>query len=96
MTIDEAIAHCYEVSNREDCVCGEEHLQLAKWLIELKSLRQEKEDNQSDWEEVRGDYNVPFDYWFRCKKCGGNTSPGAYVFPPSYCPNCGRKMILWG
>ena len=46
MSLDEAIAHCKEVAQRlkascdaEDYVCGDEHLQLASWLEELKTLR---------------------------------------------------------
>ena len=41
MTLDEAIQHCYDVVNTNK-VCGEcakEHLQLAKWLEELKRYR---------------------------------------------------------
>jgi len=38
MTLDEAIQHCVEKGN--DCTeCGEEHLQLAEWLKELKFFR---------------------------------------------------------
>lgn len=37
MTLDEAIEHCKE---KADCTkCGMEYLQLAEWLIELKSRR---------------------------------------------------------
>lgn len=47
MTIDEAIIHCEEVATRKlknennaKCVqCGEEHVQLAKWLKELKDYK---------------------------------------------------------
>ena len=47
MTIDEAIIHCEEVAirklkneNNAKCVqCGEEHVQLAKWLKELKAYK---------------------------------------------------------
>lgn len=47
MTIDEAIIHCEEVAtqklkneNNAKCVqCGEEHVQLAKWLKELKDYK---------------------------------------------------------
>ena len=44
MTLDEAIAHAREAGMRlvssEDCkACGEEHLQLAEWLEELKQYR---------------------------------------------------------
>lgn len=44
MTLDEAIAHAREAGMRltrdEGCkACGEEHLQLAEWLKELKQYR---------------------------------------------------------
>lgn len=55
MTIDEAIAHCLEVAEKEEqfCVqddiscrfqkshaeCAADHRQLAEWLTELKELR---------------------------------------------------------
>lgn len=39
MTLDEAIQHCYDVANKGCDECAEEHLQLAKWLEELKRHR---------------------------------------------------------
>lgn len=44
MTLDEAIQHAREVGikmvcSREDKSCGQEHLQLADWLEELKAFR---------------------------------------------------------
>lgn len=38
MTLDEAIKHCKDVANDiNSCSdCKDEHLQLAKWLSELK------------------------------------------------------------
>jgi len=49
MTLDEAIIHCEEVTRENlehkdnaECVkCAEQHLQLAKWLKELKDYKQE-------------------------------------------------------
>lgn len=51
MTLDEAIKHCEEVAMEkcklsdsysfEEHKCGEEHRQLAKWLKELKQLREQ-------------------------------------------------------
>ena len=40
MTLEEAIEHCYE---KAQCgtACGNDHLQLARWLEELKGLREE-------------------------------------------------------
>ena len=44
MTLDEAVEHCYEVANSTPCnesqkKCNAEHLQLAKWLDELREYR---------------------------------------------------------
>ena len=36
MNIDEAIKHCYEFAESKCGDCGKEHLQLARWLEELK------------------------------------------------------------
>ena len=38
MTLDEAIEHCEEVSSRLCNVCGQEHKQLAQWLIASSSV----------------------------------------------------------
>lgn len=39
MTLDEAIKHCDEVIEKEDCSkCAKEHEQLKEWLEELKAL----------------------------------------------------------
>lgn len=43
MTLEEAIEHAYEQSKVSKCAnCAKEHLQLAKWLEELKLLRKER------------------------------------------------------
>lgn len=42
MTLDEAIQHCEEKAQCGDA-CGMEHKQLAEWLKELKTLREEYE-----------------------------------------------------
>ena len=44
ITLDEAISHAREVGTKmvckhDTCECGKEHLQLAKWLEELKTYR---------------------------------------------------------
>ena len=38
MTLDEAIEHCKEKINNSKC--GQDHLQLMNWLIELKKIRE--------------------------------------------------------
>ena len=64
MTLDEAIKHCTEVSNRADtCAdCRAEHMQLANWLRELK--------------EKRSENAVPV---VRCRDCWCH-KPGKYRF----------------
>ena len=44
MTLDEAIQHARDKAlemcrNPDTCKCGQEHLQLAKWLEELKAYK---------------------------------------------------------
>ena len=39
MTLDEAIDHCLERANQDCSSCADEHMQLAKWLIQLQELR---------------------------------------------------------
>ena len=40
MNLDEAITSATETANElKGCECGKDHLQLAKWLKELKELR---------------------------------------------------------
>jgi len=52
MTLDEAIEHCKEQAFKQmesGCKgCADEHLQLAKWLEELKRLRKENTDLMRD------------------------------------------------
>ena len=46
LSIDEAIAHCVEIAQKESCTqCAKDHQQLADWLMELKDLRAELNDN---------------------------------------------------
>lgn len=42
MSLDEAIEHCYEVSEKIKCndKCKGDHIQLAHWLEELKEYRE--------------------------------------------------------
>ena len=54
MTLDEAIEHCEEKAKCGDS-CGMEHKQLAEWLKELKTIREEYEI------KCRILYNVPTD-----------------------------------
>lgn len=51
MTLDQAITHCYEVAHSKcdtkEQSCRDEHKQLAKWLEELKELRQQNGANEA-------------------------------------------------
>lgn len=38
MTLEEAIDHCLDVANECEGECGEQHMQLAKWLTELLQI----------------------------------------------------------
>ena len=53
ISIDEAIEHCYEVANRKCDDCGKEHLQLAKWLEELKESRETINRQKAEIERLR-------------------------------------------
>lgn len=50
MTLDEAIAHCWDVAdtcnNKE---CGMDHKQLASWLMELRNRRQSSATKMIGW-----------------------------------------------
>lgn len=46
MNLDEAIRHAEEMADKCDGQCSIEHEQLAKWLQELKDLRNEKRLNE--------------------------------------------------
>lgn len=51
MTLEQAIIHCYEVAHSKcdtkEQGCRDEHKQLAKWLEELKELRQQNGINEA-------------------------------------------------
>ena len=42
MTLDEAIEHCDEKSSCTEC--GREHIQLSKWLKELREYKNKAND----------------------------------------------------
>ena len=47
MTLDEAITHCEDIARSCDSQCGRDHMQLAEWLKELKTLRRERKEIMS-------------------------------------------------
>jgi len=56
ISLDEAIEHCYEVANRKCDDCGKEHLQLAKWLEELKESRETINRQEAEIERLKNAY----------------------------------------
>lgn len=63
MTIDEAIQHCLDVAKQCDSYkveieykCGEEHRQLAQWLMELKDLRGAQNDQCAFFDELMDEH----------------------------------------
>ncbi len=76
---NENVKYCLE--------CANEHEQLAKWLKELKAL---KERPQGEWKHLGGDEWV-------CSECGHViTTEGSWENPLStgayHCENCGADM----
>lgn len=53
-SLDEAIKHCYEVSEKVKCndKCYNDHIQLAHWLEELKECRKNMERKKDNIIEV--------------------------------------------
>ena len=94
MTLEEAIQHCREKANGS-CACADDHRQLAGWLVELKSRR---EENDGEWEKATTftveETSIDTLQQMRCSVCKRwHTEPYIYyVTPSNYCPNCGAKM----
>lgn len=44
MNLNEAIIHCLRISRECSAECSTDHIQLAKWLAELRSYRKLAED----------------------------------------------------
>ena len=89
LTLEEAIAHAEEVAdydcyNDDQRVCANEHRQLAKWLKELKSLKENKTGHwiEQDFVSPGASFTV-----YQCPKCN-EISWNQY----NYCPECGAKM----
>ena len=74
MTIDEAM-NCGK--------CGEEHEQLAKWLKELKSLKEKDEPKAVRYE----DYDTAF-----CPNCEHEFEEDSENWECEFCPNCGQRL----
>ena len=100
LTLEEAIAHAEEVAEDakligmmvgtshvtelEQMRCANEHKQLAEWLKELKSL---KENKTGHW--IERDFVSPGTFFtvYQCSQCD-EISWNQY----NYCPSCGAVM----
>lgn len=100
LTLEEAIAHAEEVAEDaklismmvgidhvtelEQTRCANEHKQLAEWLKELKSL---KENKIGHW--IERDFVSPGTSFtvYQCSECN-EISWNQY----NYCPECGMRM----
>lgn len=84
MTIEEAILHCDDVTEKKsqfcddfEKSCGNEHEQLSKWLEELKVLREENAELKrllrfalEDFEMLSNEVDSRYcDFDFICKFC---------------------------
>ena len=99
MTLDEAIEHVEDITNKlsEKCAklaitrqnmevykCWIEHRQLANWLKDYKSLLNEKVKT-AKWKRAYDEY-MPYLYCSNCRLEIG------VMESTNYCPNCGAKM----
>lgn len=93
MTLDEAIKHCDEVIEKEDCSkCAKEHEQLKEWLEELKELKNlqpspERYFKVSKKEKAILKHANKQAILF-CSVCGSSTYSICYNF----CPRCGSRL----
>ena len=82
ISLDEAIWHCQGRALADCSECAKEHLQLAKWLEELKTLRVKSTPMKPEVRksEVSGEYcRCPI-----CKRVVGRAAP--------YCRMCGQAL----
>lgn len=91
MTLDEAIQHALEASERQDLCeeCREQHKQLAGWLSELREVRAERMPH-GHW-IYRG-----FEKGYFCSNCGGGCLMNLESdwHESTHCPHCGAKMDM--
>ena len=95
MTLDEAIQHArevYETRNDMCLECRQEHLQLAEWLEELKSLKGLRTPKKLDYDNDESDYHSTIIYNTAfCPDCRREFDV-CYDEHCSYCPDCGQAL----
>ena len=91
MTIEEAIRHAEEVSQRKCDECGNQHQQLANWLKELVVLRLKLKVAEEICErEIAWRQKTPA----RCEMCLEDPSAGEDC--PYHCKSCGCNSPTYG
>lgn len=107
MTLDDAIRHCEEVTDRLRSGCDEvakgceaDHRQLAEWLRELKERRLSAQLEQTDCEFCHEDsdgYVSPIEKNSHAVIYGSVLHLKAMGWSGKvqikYCPICGRRLI---
>lgn len=77
-------------NNRKACLeCAEDHRQLAEWLSELKSRRENKRPKGEWILDVEGSEGLA---WFRCSECNAMEKLEKNNINAKFCWNCGAKM----
>lgn len=72
--------------------CADEHRQLAKWLKELKSLKEKDESKAVRYEgDGYADGAMVVDYAF-CPNCDHETEVDSENWGCDFCPNCGQRL----
>ena len=92
MTLDEAIDHA---RSKAECggECAAEHAQLAEWLEELRELRGERTCRvKASYDTSDVDSRGSNAEWYFAFTCGCELYWDEPE-PPSYCPNCGAKVV---
>lgn len=90
LSLDEAILHCQERAAADCSECAREHLQLAEWLKELKSLREKQIPMRVKERKILRDmYGHPYTIRGNCPTCG---SAGLLASNTDYCNACGQKL----
>jgi DNA-directed RNA polymerase subunit M/transcription elongation factor TFIIS len=87
---------CLAVNDIEEAMncgkCGQEHEQLAKWLKELKSLKEKDEPKAVGYEgDGYADGAMVVDYAF-CPNCDHETEVDSENWECEFCPNCGQRL----
>ena len=87
---------CLGANDREaakECVkCGLQHRQLAKWLGELKKLKEKDEAKAVCYEgDGYADGTMIYDYAY-CPNCDHEIEIDSENWGCGFCPNCGQRL----